>query len=262
MPATVSHPIAVLPLKRFCPRWFNFAALIVGAITPDFGYYALQFKLAALAHTFIGSFLVCLPVGCVLLIAFYCLRRSFCYLLPQPHRGSLMTLCFAPPSWGFKSVLSALVSILIGTWTHIAWDSFTHDGALLLRQSLLLRATVLHVGGTELHVSYMLQQFSTLGGAVGIIVAYRKWLRQRRHTVERSSPGEERWRYMLLGGLAAIALAIAIRPAIGIASQFAGYLAVRVFIFRTSVYATAVFVLLFIGSSVVVYWIRRENPES
>ena len=67
MPWTFAHPVAVLPLRRFCPAQFNFAALAIGALTPDFGFYVNLFSLATDAHTLLGSFLVCLPTGLVLL---------------------------------------------------------------------------------------------------------------------------------------------------------------------------------------------------
>lgn len=258
MPATFSHPLAVLPLKRFCPRWLNFAALVVGTIAPDLGYYLRRFEVAAFSHTLTGSFLVCLPAGCLLLMAFYLLRRPFCYLLPQPHRLSLTPLSVFPASWCFKTVFVALVSILIGTWTHILWDSFTHDGGWAVQRISFLRATALRVGTTNLPVSYVIQQFSTLAGALGIIIVYRKWLRRRASAVKIISASEELWRYVILGALAVIALGIAIPLANGMANQFTGYLALRVFLFRTAVYATAAFVPLFIVSSVVFYAVRRN----
>ena len=63
MPWTLSHPAIVLPLRRFSPQPLDFAALVIGSMTPDIGYYIDRFDLSAFAHTLPGSFLACLPPG-------------------------------------------------------------------------------------------------------------------------------------------------------------------------------------------------------
>ena len=56
MPWTLSHPAIVLPLRRFSPRPFDFAALVIGSMTPDIGFYIDRFDLSTFAHTLPGSF--------------------------------------------------------------------------------------------------------------------------------------------------------------------------------------------------------------
>ena len=51
MPCTFSHPLAVVPLRRLCPERLNFTALIIGSMSPDFGYYIGKFPVANFAHT-------------------------------------------------------------------------------------------------------------------------------------------------------------------------------------------------------------------
>ena len=86
MPWTLSHPLAVLPLRRLTPRPLDFAALVIGSMTPDFGYYINRFDLSNLAHTLPGSFIVCLPTGVIMMLVFYLACRPVCYALPAPHR--------------------------------------------------------------------------------------------------------------------------------------------------------------------------------
>ena len=86
MPWTFAHPAAVLPLRRFCPSPLNLAGLIVGSLTPDFGYYIGSSELALFAHSLVGSVYACLPAGLVLLIVFYIVRTPLCFMLPEPHR--------------------------------------------------------------------------------------------------------------------------------------------------------------------------------
>jgi hypothetical protein len=38
MPFPLAHPAAVLPLRRYCPKYLSFPVLIVGSLVPDVGY--------------------------------------------------------------------------------------------------------------------------------------------------------------------------------------------------------------------------------
>jgi len=58
-------------LQRFSPRPFDFAALILGSMTPDMGYYVNNFKLASFAHTLPGSLIACVPLGVLLMVVSY-----------------------------------------------------------------------------------------------------------------------------------------------------------------------------------------------
>src|SRR5690348_1510941 len=93
MPWTLSHPAAVLPFRRFARRPLTFAALVIGSTTPDFGFYINRFDLSDFAHTFAGTFLLCLPCGLVVVFALCLFCRPICYALPSPHRQALLPLC-------------------------------------------------------------------------------------------------------------------------------------------------------------------------
>ena len=127
MPCTLSHPAAVLTLQRFCPHCLAFPALVIGSMTPDFGYYIHRFGMASFAHTIPGSFAVCLPSGAFLLLIFYLLRKPVCFILPMPHGEALLQLCSTVPRLGLRSFAIIPFSLLLGAWSHILWDSFTHQ---------------------------------------------------------------------------------------------------------------------------------------
>jgi Domain of unknown function (DUF4184) len=126
MPWTLSHPAAVLPFRRFSPKPVDFAALTIGSMTPDIGYYIDRFDFATFAHTLPGSFLACLPTGMIMLILYYLFCRPVCYALPSPHRQALLPLCPNLPQ-GLRRWGIVLLSLLLGAWTHNFWDSFTHE---------------------------------------------------------------------------------------------------------------------------------------
>ena len=260
MPCTFTHPLAIVALRQFCPRWLNFAALITGSMSPDFAYYVRQFSIAKFAHTILGTITVCLPTGLLALGIFYLLRQSLCFVLPQPHRDALASLVTTRPAISFRGVLVAATSILIGAWSHTIWDSFTHDGAWSVRHLDFLRAPLFQIGQTTLSTSYILQQTSTFAGGAVLVILYFLWLRRQPAappvTDRFSSDG---WRYLLLASLAFIALSVGASAALRMASMFEGYTAFRVFVFRAGVYSAAVFMPLLAFSSLVLYAVHRRS---
>jgi hypothetical protein len=259
MPWTFAHPAAVLPLRKFCPAPLDFSALVIGSMIPDLGYYLSHPNLARSAHSFLGSILICLPAGLALWAIFHLLRRPLCFVLPQPHRGALAALAAAPHSLHPRTPIAAAVSALLGAWTHIVWDSFTHN-TWLVKQLPFLRESVFRVSTVEFPWYVLLQHVSTAVGAGILIAAYCSWLRL--HSGSATSPAtgaDDRWRYFLLAAVVALALVIAVPRAVQAASRFAGYPALRVLIFRITVDTTAAFFTLLTLSSLVLYAVRRES---
>lgn len=259
MPCTFSHPLAVVPLRRLCPERLNFTALIIGSMSPDFGYYIGKFPVATFAHTGLGTLAVCLPMGLLALGLFYLIRRPLCFVLPQPHRAALMPLASRRPSVSVRSVFVAALSILLGAWTHTVWDSFTHPDGWAVTHLAILHATVIHLGTTSLAVFNFLQQVSTFGAGALLLVLYFRWLRRQQTTATRHTSVHDLWRYSLIALLAAVAFAIAVPAAFRLASPFEGYVAFRIFLFRTAVYSVAAFVPSLIISSIVYYIVAQRN---
>ena len=259
MPCTFSHPLAVVPLRRLCPERLNFTALVIGSMSPDFGYYIGQFPVANFAHTALGTLAVCLPTGLLALELFYLIRRPLCFVLPQPHRAALMPLVLRRPSFSVHSVFVAALSILLGAWTHAMWDSFTHPDGWAVTHLSILRVTVIHIGTASLAVFNFLQHGSTFGAGTVLVVLYFRWLRRQQTTVPKDTSAHEVWRYSLIGLIAVVALAIAVPAAFRMASCFEGYAAFRVFVFRTAVYSVAAFAPSLIVTSIVFYILDQRH---
>jgi hypothetical protein len=261
MPWTFAHPAAVLPIKRLCPAALDFSALVIGSVIPDLGYYIPYSTLARPAHSFLGSVLICLPAGLTLWGIFHLLRKPLCFILPQPHRRALTPLAATPFPWRALSLIAAGVSVLLGAWTHIIWDSFTHNTWLV--EQLLLREPVFRVSTVEFPWYSVLQHVSTAVGVGILISAYCSWLRLHSGSATSSAPGaDDRWRYFFLAAVVALALIIAVPHAVQAASRFAGYPALRVLVFRTVVDTTVTFFALFTLSSLVLYATRREGQKA
>jgi hypothetical protein len=258
MPWTFAHPAAVIPLRRFCPGRLNFAALVIGALTPDLGYHVHLFGVAAYAHTFPGSIFVCIPAGLTGLACFYLLRKPLCHLLPEPHRSSLMPLTASPAPLHIGHVFVATASVALGAWSHLAWDSFTHRGGWIVNQYPVLKEPALTIGGVHLPMYDVLQHLSTLIGVAALAVTYYFWLRRRGMASIFSFTREDGWRYACLIGLLLVSLVVALALAADAAAAFNGYLAIRVFIFWSAVYGVASFALLLLMAAVLSYAMRRE----
>lgn len=249
MPFTLSHPAAVLPLRRFCPHYVDLTALFIGCLIPDLGYYFHQFDFASLAHSAVGSLVVCLPCGVVMLLVFRLVRRPVCLLLPTPHREAIEPR-FASPPITLRYSLTVILSLLLGAWTHILWDSWTHRSGWFVQRLSFLGEPLFTVGSSQFHGYYILQQLSTIVGAVILIIAYLAWFRRQRSSCL-IQIAADRWRYLLWFAIVAVTLLLALPAAAHAASNFQGYLAFRVFVFELSVYFVSISVSLTILASII-----------
>jgi hypothetical protein len=258
MPWTFAHPAAVLPMRRFCPRHLHFAALVVGSLMPDFGYHFGLFALATYAHTLAGTLFACVPIGMALLICFSAVRRPLWHLLPQPHRDALEPLVAQPLLQGTGNIVRSSASIVLGAWSHIAWDSFTHRSGWSVAHIAALRSAVPVPWIGEVPLYNLLQHVSTLVGVLVLVLAYRSWLGAGHRTSFFAFARADRWRYATLLslaiGCATIALLLAILGALPLGGQFSA----QAFAFRLAVYGA----VLFIGSTVLAAMYAFRGPKA
>ena len=259
MPWTISHPAIVLPLRRFTPRPLDFAALVFGSMTPDFGYYIDRFDLTAVAHTLRGSFIACLPTGLTFMLIFYLFCRPICYALPSPHRQALLPIC---PNFPTKITrwLIVLLSLLLGAWTHNFWDAFTHDNGWFVERIAFLRHHVLYIYPIDVCVYLVLQEVFTVIGFVILAIAYRRWL--RRQPMQEIDDGEsDTWRYAfwITMGIASVLYGYTSAAGYANANNAHGFLFVRTILFRTALGIPQVIVPLSLVATTVIYYQARTR---
>jgi hypothetical protein len=171
MPFTLAHPAAILPLRHL--RGLRTAPLIIGAIVPDLPYYVpLHYGgyLRTETHRLRGSWSIDLPLGFALLVCLFVLRRPLTVLLSARSRG-LCLRALEPYARSRLEWLLAPVAILIGVWTHLLWDPFTHgDGWMVRRIEVLSRMVTIGPYTTEL--CHVLQYLSSVAGLAIMIVWY------------------------------------------------------------------------------------------
>lgn len=122
MPFTAAHPMAVLPVLRW--RWLDATCLVIGAMAPDFEYFAYGEQRGNFGHTLLGIPLWDLPVTLALAAAWHFMVKDALRLVgPVAVARRTTRTARWPGSW-----VAIVASAVIGIATHLAWDSFTHDG--------------------------------------------------------------------------------------------------------------------------------------
>jgi len=170
MPFTLAHPAAILPLRGL--KYLRTVPLLIGAMTPDLPYY-VPARLAHFGpetHSLTGAFTTCLVLGYTALGCVYLLRRPLTALLSARARWLYLT-ALAPFSGRPLEWALAAVSILLGVWTHLLWDSFTHNDGWIVRRVAFLSAPVSFgwYSGTVCHV---LQYLSSGVGLAAMALWY------------------------------------------------------------------------------------------
>ncbi len=164
MPLTIAHPAAVVPIKRALGGWCALSALVIGSMVPDFAYFLPVGVSRTVSHSSGALIWFCLPVGCATYVIFHLLlKEPLLSLVPAlAHRLSITRPELRRlPDTSWVVVAS---SVLLGAVSHLAWDSFTHDGAPGVQAVPLLELELFSVGGYQVFVYKILQHGSTLLG--------------------------------------------------------------------------------------------------
>ncbi|MCG5212669.1 DUF4184 family protein [Streptosporangium soli] len=184
MPFTLSHVAAVLPLlnSRRLDPW----ALAIGAMVPDLPLFLPFLPAYAIWHSLPGILTIDVAATLVVLVLFHGLLRE-----------PLLAVVDLPPiRYGLRRAPAVLAGAVIGSSTHVLWDSFTHSYSAAIWGWDWLSAPV--IGWITVYRA--LQYASTLIG-LGLVAW---WLIPRL----RLRPGGSIWLPVALGagGLAGAAL--------------------------------------------------------
>lgn len=157
MPLTIAHPAAVMPLRH---TGLPFSALVVGSIAPDLEYLFHLSPTGHIGHTIPGLLIFCVPVSLVSLLIYH--------RIWAPAANSLMNRSgdefrFFPLSQ-FGLICLA---IIIGAFSHLAWDSFTHSYGWMVQRVPILRTPIWESSWGTLRLFKILQHSST---SIGLII--------------------------------------------------------------------------------------------
>ena len=174
MPFTFSHPAIILPLKH----WFSplsLSALIIGSTTPDFEYFIRMKMQGSLGHSWWGLLWFNLPVGMALYLVWHgWVKRPLIENLPFQVKTRLQ------PSYNFNGLACIkthwfiiILSLLLGSASHLVWDGFTHLNGFDTYWPLLNQQ--ISVVGLQIPFYSLLQHASTLlGGIIMMVVLFKQ----------------------------------------------------------------------------------------
>jgi hypothetical protein len=164
VPFTFSHPAIVLPFLK--NKKLSATALVIGSMSPDLEYFFRMKMQGDIGHTFLGVFLVDIPLGVLVAFLFHqIIKRPLIANLPDFIKERLYVL--KESNWlnYFKSnIWIVIVSFILGIFSHIFWDSFTHINGYFVQR--------IHFLGGELYsipVYKIAQHLSSLIGMVLIL---------------------------------------------------------------------------------------------
>ncbi len=184
MPFTLAHPAAILPLRGFAR--LRTAPLIIGAMVPDLPDYLPggAVRYVRLTHAFANSYTIDLLLGYAALGTLVVLQRPLTALLWP--RARALCLGAVEPFRQLAAWAWAAPALLLGVWTHLAWDSFTHpEGWIVLRVAALSDALV--VGSYRAPVYHALQYASSIFGLCVLILWYARLPAPRASDAERAA---------------------------------------------------------------------------
>lgn len=180
MPFTLAHPVASIPLKKHLGDYGALSALFIGAIVPDFVYmlppeFVYYYRLES--HSLMGLIKVCLPMG-VLFYYFYHLLMAPVIVSAFPERlrrklPAHLSLGQCPP---LKNAHAIIISLIIGSATHILWDAFTHERHFP-QYIALLRTPIMSLDGYPIMPFRVIQHLSTIFGSLLMLWWIWRWFR-------------------------------------------------------------------------------------
>ena len=167
MPFTLSHPAIVLPFRKY----FSVTGLVFGSMSPDFEYFIRMQIKNEIGHTIVGILVFCLPMSILFSFIFHygikvSLIQNCPLFLKRRWQG------FEDFDWGIyfkKNWLNVVISIMIGSFSHIFWDSFTHYDGVIVYHFPILQIEIY-----KIEIYRILQHSSSFLGALYIFyIVYR-----------------------------------------------------------------------------------------
>jgi Domain of unknown function (DUF4184) len=204
MPFTPTHVLAILPIAAITRLSLPFSALAIGSMIPDFPLFVPLSPDYDTTHSVPGVLTTCLPLGLACFLVFQLMmKRPLFALLPaaiQRRCLSHATRCVEPDP---KFFACASLAVVVGAFTHLFWDSFTHRGRWGTQLFSRLNETALTIGGHAIPGFKLLQYGSTLFGLPCILLLLATWL-------YRQTPGSLGGNPILSGSTKAVAYFIAV----------------------------------------------------
>ncbi|WP_299460723.1 DUF4184 family protein [uncultured Microscilla sp.] len=185
MPFTFSHPALILPLTYLPKHWVSSSALVIGSLVPDFEYFLRMRINSQYSHTIPGLLWFDLPLGLLLTLVFHQIIRNVLIDNLPFFLKSRVYHCKGFNWWAYmrKRWWVVIISLLIGSASHLLWDSFTHEHAIFVDLFPSLN-TPYRILGHLVPAYRLVQHLSTLAG--GIVLGWAVWRMPQNFAVKAS----------------------------------------------------------------------------
>jgi hypothetical protein len=259
MPFTMSHAAAVVPLRKIFRSSLPLSALIIGSFSPDFRYFIPVLRLQIFSHSLSAIFVFCLPLSLFVLLIFHTLvKEPLFHLLPESLQRRIepesLQFSFLP----LTQFIAIVIAIILGGFTHIVWDSFTHEHGEAVERWQVLYTTTFQMFGFDVRLYKLLQHTSTVIGLVLLAYWFMKWF--RRQPVSQTEDNgylAESTKMKILALLIFFAIVIGLIVGFWLSARFNGILAFRVFVVQTVVGTITAFAFATFLYSLVFKWQKR-----
>ena len=247
MPFTFAHPAIILPLKHIrISKYFSLTALIAGSLVPDFEYFIRMKMESRYSHTLLGVFYFDLPLGLVCCFLFHNIVRNDLFAnLPRFLRTRLCA--YTGFNWNIfflKHPILIILSLLVGSLSHLLWDAFTHAyGFFVGIISVLNHAFV--INGVSIPVYKMLQHGSSLVGCSILFYVIMK-------LPKRECSNKIDFRYWI-ALCSTILIVCATRAAFG--------LDYRMYVQLIAIFISATLIALVVAPAVIMVWNIGQNRQ-
>lgn len=145
-------------------------------MVPDFEFFLRLSDDRFIAHSFVGLFVFCIPVGLICLYLFHnLLKFPLLSLLPHNHQSRLHHIANGFTFFPFKRFCSIVLALMIGAVSHLTWDALTHESGWMISLFPILEQHMFTAAGMRLKVYDVLQHCSSIGGIVVLVYSYRMW---------------------------------------------------------------------------------------
>ena len=148
----------------------------MGCFAPDFPYLRYLSPHGFYGHTFPGMFVLDLPLALLALWLFHAfVKRPMLMFLSAGFRRRLKTSVNSFPFWPSGRLSLIILSILIGTATHLLWDTVTHRTSWFYENWAFLQINVDLLAIGEMPMYKLLEYVSSVFGLVVVAVWICHW---------------------------------------------------------------------------------------
>jgi len=144
-------------------------------MAPDYLYFIQLSHSSRYGHSLPGIFLFSLPCGLAVLWLYHVLfKRPLLSVAPDQIARRVTAEDLNYPFWPFSRLLWVAASVLVGIFTHVIWDAFTHESGLFVTVVPELKLYF----GLDMPLYAFLQFASSAVGALLLAWAYWRWCKR------------------------------------------------------------------------------------